>query len=287
MTKLQIANAAVSQLGDDSSITDLDDTANNKANAVRVWWPIALAEFLREFHWNWAKTRTRISRELITAINGAFTMPAVNASTNVTVDSALALAIGDILIVGEEQWFEVEDVLNATDIVLINLGGHQNVAAGQTVADNLAVYRRTEVEPDFGWASSYPLPDDFVAMVGLNEKYPTTPSDLWEIEGGYLLTDEDEADIEYIYTPSASALDTFLGRMDGLSLTAFTTLLASKIATRIAKDGGQMALSLKQQYLAIDLPRARCKNANENRPVRQLPALTSINLASRNSFTNP
>lgn len=56
--------------------------------------------------------------------------------------------------------------------------------------------------PDFGWAHQFVLPTDFVSIVKLNGvEVSNAPGDFFEIEGAYLMTDEETANIEYIRKP--------------------------------------------------------------------------------------
>lgn len=147
--------------------------------------------------------------------------------------------------------------------------------------------------PDFEWANRFALPDDFVSVVGLNEIYVDSPSDLWEIESGYLFTDEnvssdpDQVYLEYISKPTASNLDTFLERMDPKAVPAFVTLLASKIAPQLMQDGLNNSTALIQRYYQVDLPKARARNGNQMRGAPTFPSQTSTNRAVRGGGWNP
>lgn len=145
--------------------------------------------------------------------------------------------------------------------------------------------------PDFGWENRFELPSDFISLVGVNETYSDTPSDLWEIESGYLFTDDTASDstinLEYIKKPSDSGLAAFLALMDPKAVQALVVLLASKIAPAIAQDGLTQANALLQRYHGLELPKARTRNANMNRPAPRFPYGTSTNLAQRRSFGNP
>lgn len=145
--------------------------------------------------------------------------------------------------------------------------------------------------PDFGWAYSFALPEDFVTLVGLNEIYADTPSDLFEIESGYLLTDcvssGEAIDLEYIAKPTGdTTLAALLDRMDGLALNAFVTLLAARVASRVSQDGVARSSALLQRYLVTDLPRARVRDLNMQRPAPKFPAATSTAYAKRFNFRN-
>src|SRR5690554_1576390 len=146
--------------------------------------------------------------------------------------------------------------------------------------------------PDFGWDHKFALPSDFVSLIGVNEIYPETPSDIWEIEGGFLLTDENVSSdpaqvyVEYIKKPTESELETFLDRMDPKCVPAFATLLAAKIAPQLATDGLNTATALLQRYYGVKLPKARMRNGNQNRPAPRFPYQTSTARQQRHSFMN-
>lgn len=145
--------------------------------------------------------------------------------------------------------------------------------------------------PDFGWAAKFALPSDFVSLVAVNGVTSSTPSDSFELEGGYILTDETstdttEIDVEYIYAPTASQLDAFLEAMDGKAAQAFALLLASKVAPTLAKDGLATKAQVLQLYYGSELPKARTRNANMNRLPPRFPYQESTNLGMRRNFTN-
>lgn len=280
-TQLQIANLALDVI-QQLPITNLAATTDPAAVVLTREWDAAFEEFLGEAFWNWAKRRATLSQTL-TETNGAFLMPAVDATVNVTVDSTIDFVVGDNVIVNGVNEMSVASITSATVMVLTNEGGDDNVDPGTSVADNSDIYRR----PAFGWAYVYALPTDFVSIVGLNETYSCTPSDLYELEGGLLLTDETEANLEYIRKPTdATSLTNMLADIDGKAVTAFSMLLAAKIAPHLKQDGRATADQVMQRYLTVDLPRARTRNGNQNRPSPRFPSQTSTMLRSRFTFTN-
>jgi hypothetical protein len=164
------------------------------------------------------------------------------------------------------QWdFALREVLGAA---------HWNFAKARTTLT------ASVTAPDFGWDYQYPLPSDYLQMVALNEDEDGTPGDDYEIETGMLLTDADEADIQYIYYPSESGMDTFVDGMDELALHMLVTLLAAKIATPIAKDGGKLGMMLEQKY-RIKITEARTRNLNERSVPAKDERYRSLSLASR------
>lgn len=123
--------------------------------------------------------------------------------------------------------------------------------------------------PLFEWSYAFELPDDYITLLAINETSVGRPGDWWEIESGMLFTDDcgsgDSVFIEYIAKPTTSATDAYVERIDPLALNALVTLLASKIVTSIARDGGAKAAELRQQYLRMDLPQARLRAAGESK----------------------
>lgn len=136
-------------------------------------------------------------------------------------------------------------------------------------AKTRAALDRASPAPLFEWDYAFELPADYITLLAINETNVGKPGDWWEIESGMLLTDscgsEDQALIEYIARPTDSALDAFLDRMDPLARNALVTLLASKIATAVTRDGGEKSSALYQRYQTVDLARARLRAAGESK----------------------
>lgn len=147
---------------------------------------------------------------------------------------------------------------------------------------------RVELEPAspipiFEWTNRFELPSDFITLVQVNGVAcgPTKVGILYEIEGTDLLTDSTLADIQYIYKPTSSGMDTFLGIMDPLAADAFTTLLASKLANPIARDSGSLGQQLYAQFMNVDLPRARTRNAQEQKLPAYIAPIDSRSIRAR------
>lgn len=123
--------------------------------------------------------------------------------------------------------------------------------------------------PLFEWTYAFELPDDYVTLLAINETSLEKLGDWWEIESGYLYTDDiasgDVVHVEYIYKPTESATDAFVDRMDPLARNALVTLLASKIAPAITQDGLNKSDQLLQRYFTVDLAQARLRNAGETK----------------------
>lgn len=193
----------------------------------------------------------------------------------------------------------ITDIDSTTDASAVVLKRNFDSALHEFLTEtpwNWAKTRDTLTEsspaPSFGWTSRFALPSDFVSLIGVNEIYSDSPSDLWELEGEFIYTDETAAsdpatiDVEYIRKPTASGLDAFLALLDPKAVPAFTTLLASKIAPALAQDGLNTKQALLGLYYNSELPKARTRNALQNRMPPRFPFQTSQNLAQRSRFTN-
>lgn len=137
--------------------------------------------------------------------------------------------------------------------------------------------------PIFEWSNRFELPDDFVTLVQVNGVAcgPTKVGVLYEIEGTNLLANTTLADIQYIWKPDDSGRDTFLSLMDGLSADAFTVLLASKLANPLSRDSASLGQQLYQQFMSVDLPRARTKNAQEAKLPTYIAPINSRSIRAR------
>ena len=149
--------------------------------------------------------------------------------------------------------------------------------------------------PDFGWGNRFPLPDYFITLLTLNQEDVYDLSDYYEIEAGYLMTDEDTAQIEYIRGPNDESgseaeadwtTDVMLTRMDPLAMAAFQTLLAAKIAEQVIKDGMSTSDALYSRYYNQFLPKARHRNVTETRQPAGYPYQRSNWLNARRQSTN-
>ena len=194
----------------------------------------------------------------------------------------------------------ITDITSATDAAAVILNEQWEAALEEFLSEafwNWAKTRDTLTEaspvPAFGWTHAFALPSDFVSVVGVNETYADTPSDVYEIENGFILTDDNvasdpaELNLEYIYKPTASTLDAFCEGMDPKAAEAFVVLLASKIAPQLSQDGHRAAAEVLQRYYTVDLPKARARNGNQNRPPPRFPYQTSRGRDARFNFRNP
>lgn len=90
--------------------------------------------------------------------------------------------------------------------------------------------------PDFGWDYQYPLPSDFLEPIVINQD--AEPK--WSIEGGMIMTDEDEVELVYI----ARVTDT--ATYPSMFVDAFGTRLAADICPAVTRD-----FSLQQTLMQL------------------------------------
>lgn len=290
-TQLQVVNMALDWLGN-LPITSIDSTTDATAIKAKRIWPFALEEFLASAAWSWAKKRDRFDIKATTksTTNGAFTMPAVGATVNVT-------CVGDVsgfATPGTELVIDGYNRMTSTAIVSQYVVTVSNDSADNAEEDTViasgSVVAWEDAAPVNGWLHSYVVPTDCVTLLGINETYADTPSDIYEIEGLYLLTDEEAVIGEYVRrwggVPSTETLDTFLAPMDAFGANALAVLLACKLAPQIAQDGISKAAQLLQLYDREALPKARVRNGNQIRRAPSFPYHTSTALMRRRDFTN-
>ena len=134
--------------------------------------------------------------------------------------------------------------------------------------------------PAFGWAYAYQLPVTFIRLVKLNgTEYRGEPQDDHEIEGLTLLTDAEEAKIEFV------AFKEDANQFDALFVKALVAKMAAEAAVPLRQDEA-LAVRLMQEFETLALPKARTRTAGERRAKRFDPAKESNFVTSRWSSTN-
>jgi len=128
--------------------------------------------------------------------------------------------------------------------------------------------------PAFGWGKQYTLPSDCLRVLQLNAWEETEVPRKWEVEGRFLLTDEDTAQIKYVKRETDPAI------YDSV----FIAALSCKLAAMIAKDvtgSSTMATEALTEYERILGPNARRMDAHEGRKKRKPPWVESDLVHSR------
>lgn len=127
--------------------------------------------------------------------------------------------------------------------------------------------------PAFGWSYAYQLPADCLAVLQLNG-WDGIPEDEFEIEGSTILTNAEEAKVQYIAYVSDST------KWDPLLASAIVTLLASRVAITLRQDE-PLSQMLAQEYERIIAPKGATKSFGERRRQRFDPAAESTFINSR------
>lgn len=135
--------------------------------------------------------------------------------------------------------------------------------------------------PPFRWTMSYTLPADFVSVVMFNG----TPvwnvvSSEFDITEGSLVTNRTTCNLEYVF------YQTDPSKYSPLFCSAFSCLLAARVAAALRTDGGELSEVLEQRYFKTYLPRARMKNGIQSRRRRYDLASESRFIACRRYSTN-
>jgi hypothetical protein len=143
-----------------------------------------------------------------------------------------------------------------------------------------ATLTRLAQAPEFGWTYAYQLPVEFIRLVKLNGvDYRGQPGDDHEVEGRTLLTDHEEAKIEFIAYKEETA------DYDPLFVKAIVAKLAAEIAVPIRQDEG-LAARLMQEFEQIALPKARVKSSGERKLKRFDPTAECSFTQARFNSTN-
>lgn len=130
-----------------------------------------------------------------------------------------------------------------------------------------------------GWGYKFPLPDDCLLVVTLNDQECCGILEEYEIMGTDLYTDQPNAVIKYVqYQPDST-------KWDALFVGCVVLMLASKIASLLRQDDTQIATTMTQLY-ERELRKARQKDGGERRVRIFDPVANSRWVAARNWSTN-
>ena len=133
-----------------------------------------------------------------------------------------------------------------------------------------------DTAPAFGWAYSYPLPDDCMRVIAMNGIRRLSCESFWKQEGANIYTDADTVELEYV------AYDEDYTKYDNLLINAVTALFASRLVAQRRRDGN-MASALLQEYNQA-LSRARTVDCTQKHDVKYDGRQNSLMERSRRSF---
>jgi len=125
-----------------------------------------------------------------------------------------------------------------------------------------------DVTPTFGWKYAYAIPADCLRIVKFNEAPYISGSTIFAIEGSYIYTDADKAELVYVKYSATEA------SFDNLFRSAVIALVASKLATMRRRDPN-LAVMLNQEYQRA-LSRAFTVDCGQRKVRQWSPRLNNI-----------
>ncbi|MEO6054818.1 MAG: hypothetical protein ABIP97_12475 [Chthoniobacterales bacterium] len=138
----------------------------------------------------------------------------------------------------------------------------------------LASLAQLTATPVFDWSYQYQLPTDCLRVLQVNGFEPWEQPGLFEIQGRFLLTDADGANVKY------TSRITDANQFDPLFIEALACKLASKIAAGLT-DSQSRVQALLTEYKTLTGAEAMRVDAMEGRPKRKLPYVQSDLVNSR------
>lgn len=141
---------------------------------------------------------------------------------------------------------------------------------------NFATARATlsalSAAPEFGWRFQFALPADCLRVLQLNGYEELQSRDMFDLEGGNLLTDQASAEIRYVRREEDA------NKYDPLFIEALSTKLASKICVPLTGSRSQ-ADTLYKEYDGIIEGIATSTDSKEGRSKRK-PAWVESDLVN-------
>jgi hypothetical protein len=200
--------------------------------------------------------------------------------------SLVEIANSALDLVGQQQILGLED--NTTAARKANLHIYDAIREVLAIgkwksAQGQASLPRLAAAPTFGWLYAYQLPNDYLAMVSVNDNDPgDVQQDLWDIQGRTLLTDETAVDLTYIKDLTAAGND--INAASQWLTECFKLKLATKLAW-VFQQSRTLRESLLQEY-AIKLKQAMGRDSRESRKPLVNQLSESNWLRNRSASTN-
>jgi hypothetical protein len=134
-------------------------------------------------------------------------------------------------------------------------------------ATKIVQLNQTVTPPIFDWTYKYQLPTDFFRLITVNAFGVSQPSQTYEIQGDFLLSDIEAAAISY----TADVTDENL--FDSIFVEVFCLRLAARLAKSLA-GSMQISQQLNQEYKYL-LSEARRIDGTENSERQKYPWVNS------------
>lgn len=272
LSQLDIINQALGRIGV-KPIQDIEAQDDIPAEQARINWPLALGAVGRATGWNCLTKPAVLQAEAQDPIIPPDPVPASTPWAPAT-----AYAVGDYVSYGEPAYLYQCLVANTSSASFTN-----DLTQGfwfQTDIFNPNPFAVTGgANYPSGWAYKYPLPEDLLLLVALNERPTEGVEEEFEIMGSALYTNESQAVIKYTWANPDTT------RYDTLFVECLTLKLAAMLATPLRQDDTEISSAMEGLYLK-KLAGARTKNAGERKPRRFNPVSNSRFIGSRYFSTN-
>lgn len=270
--QVDIVNQALALLGV-APIGDMDDQDSVTAAQAKLWWPQSLAVVGRAAPWNCLLKPAVLVQEVQEPIDPQEAQPA---STEWA--PATNYAVGAYVTFGNPAYLYYCLVANLSTASFTN-----DLTAGywqQTdIVDPNAFGPQDGYQYPSGWAYKYKLPDDFLLIVELNNRYCIDYKETFQVMGRSLYTNDTEAVIKYTWPDPDTTI------YDPMFVEVLVLKLAASMATKLRQDDTRIAGAMESAFMT-KLRAARTKNANEGRKRRFVPQANSRWISSRTWSTN-
>ena len=250
MTKTEICNLALSLVSANTA-TDIDTDSTPQAEAVRRWFAPARDECLASHPWNFAMKRGFLTLTWTDFSGVALADAGASDEIRVTA-TAHGLSTGDRIHIqdvggvpaGNGTWRITVIDPDTFDLDGSVFSGAHISGAGEWI-----------LAPLHGWGYRHAIPSDCLRVVRVNgEDGNEEDSAPYAIEAGYILSDDIELELTYVYQHTTVTTWT----QDFINAYAF--LLASYIAPEIIKST-ERGEQMRRQFEGIIGPQARRNDA--------------------------
>jgi hypothetical protein len=264
-----LASLAMSHLGG-RALTDVDTDTTQQAIVAKQWFDQARKEFLACHPWNFAikreaMTTTYVSLTGIADSGGLIQI--TKASHGLTTRTRVYIKDVEGVEAANGQWF-----ITSTGANTFTLDDSEFSGTYTTGGEYVVI-------PQFNWDFRHALPADClrVLKIGGDEDSTKSDSEDFVIENGYILCDNEEPNLRYVYD------NTTYTAWPAYAQNAFSYLLASYMAQNITGPAVD-AVKLRQSYEQVFLPKAKAQDAREAKPKRALPFEQSEMLNARGGW---
>jgi len=236
-TETDAANSALMKIGE-ARLSDLDTDTGDVAARCREQFDKLRQEVLRAHPWNCAMRRAKL-RQLSADITNATTGDPVAITASNEFEDGDHITIEDV-----EGMTELNDegylVANATsvDFELLDEDGEDVNGASYTAYDTGGTARRT---PAFQYEYMYEKPTSCLRIISMVDPDDDSIEYDHAVEGGFVLTDEDECYVKYIIDLTDP------DKWDAMLREAFAFRLAAELAYSLS-GSKTLADKMDQKY---------------------------------------